>query len=167
MAGMSDEINSLPALKSAAEVVKTDNKSKTAVGKIAKAMAKVGVIGISKGTLQSFQDIGVNINPQAFIGNGRAGALIGQQVAAKVLVDVQRIFESASDKGKLRIIPHIACMVRALSTANKNIKELSEEEPKGSPKQSVNVTVHTMVPMNALDIPAEKPVLDVAPADGS
>lgn len=137
-----------------AQVVKKDHKSKKAVSKTARALTKLGLINVSKSRLQAFSEIGIDLDPQLLLQKGRTGGMINQHVALDVLIDLKRMWESASsDKAKQRIVPLIACAIRAVATANKNIADLTEEEPiRGTKKVEVK---HTMVPFN--DSYPEKP----------
>lgn len=140
-----------------AQVVKKDHKSKKVVAKLSRAMTKMGLIGVNKSRLQAFREIGVELEPQVLLQDGRGGALINQQVALDILIDLKRIYDGSSDKAKQRITPLIACAIRALGTANKNIADLTEEEPiRGTKKVEVK---HTMVPFN--DSYPEKPTTTV------
>jgi|SRR6185436_1011799 len=138
------------------EMGRTDKRTGQHVKKMAKAMQKMGLIGISEMRLAAFRQLGIELDPASLVRDGRAGAMVAQQAVLDTLLDVRRMYEKASDKGKVRLVPHLGFLARCLTAANKGITDSAGEIAKVPNVPQVNTVVHTMVPVQIVNEVVEK-----------
>jgi len=151
-------------LPSSGDVAKRDRRTTGHVKKLSVAMERLGLVGISTQRLQAFQQLGIEVEPAGLIRDSRAGAMVAQQVALDVLLDLKRLHDAASDKGKVRLVPHIGFMVRALAAANRGAGEAAGGIPSlnnNLTPGTASVVVHTMIPLNT-GVPDPPRIVDAA-----
>lgn len=147
--------------------MRKDKRTTGHVRRLARSMQSMGMISFSGDRLQAFRNLGIEIDPAAMVRDSRAGAMVAQQCLLDVLVDLKRIYDAASDKGKVKLVPHIGYVSRSLTAANRGMVEAAGlVNSNGMPV--AEAVVHTMIPMqvvNEIRLPQEGASVEVLPEE--